>query len=216
MRKRLIVLVVSVAMAALSWMVIAPASSQALPSTTVCSGTYWGGTFSNLVVPSYNSCVLYNSRVKGTITAYPNSSLRTCGADISGTVTSTQGYVNMDWYTTVGGSVSLNRPGTMLAGLISCNTVGTESGYAAYICPKLIGGSLDVTNGPNSGMHVEMGDCGPMNIHGSVNITDNNLFVSLEDAQILGSLRCLNNDPNAAVWDTSVTGPIHGLCFPPG
>jgi hypothetical protein len=215
MRSRLIILTVALATAALSWMVISPASSQAQPPPTVCNGSYWGGTFNNLVVPSGDSCTLYNSRVKGTITANPNSELRTCGAEIKGSVNTTQSYVNIDWDTTVGGSVSLNEPGTPMFNLISCTSVGPVDGYAAYICPRLIGGSLDVTNGVNSGQEVEIGDCGPMNIHGSVNIIDNNLFVSMEDAQILGSLRCFDNDPTAEVFDSSVTGPTHGDCSPP-
>ncbi|HEV7192807.1 MAG TPA: hypothetical protein VGN35_06315 [Jatrophihabitantaceae bacterium] len=215
MRKRLIILLVTLGMAALSWMVIAPASSQAQPPPTVCNGTYWGGTFNNLVVPSWDSCVLVNSRVHGTITANPNSSLRTCAATIKGSVDSTQGYVNMDNYTEVDGSVDLNQPGTTLAsgGSDSCSPEGEPSGYAAYICPRLIGGSLNITNGPDSGLDVYVGDCGSVNIHGSVRITGNRLYVEVEDAHILGSLTCLNNWPLPDVWDTTVVGPTHGTCY---
>lgn len=213
MRKRLMILLMCLAAAAISLVAFGPARGEAQPPPTYCSGSYWGGSFNNLVVASGDSCVLFNSRVRGDITVQPNGSLRTCAATINGSVHTTQAYVNMDRDTTVGGSIYLYRPGTMLFNILLCGGQEGMGEYAAYICPRSVGGSIYVTNGPDSGKEVGLGECGPMNVHGSVTITDNNLYVEMDDASILGSLTCRNNNPNAAVFDTSVTGPVHGSCF---
>lgn len=213
MRKRLVVLIVAVAAAALSWVVLAPAQSQAQTPPTTCNGVFYGGSVNSVVVPSGSECVLINTTVKGNVTASPNSSLRACGANIKGSVQTNEAYVNMDWYTTVGGSIWLNQTGTEMFEIVPCGgPIGIDDGYAAYICPRNVGGSIHVTNG-DSGLEVAIGECGPMNIHGSVWITNNDQSVSLQDSNILGSLTCLNNNPPAEVWDTWVTGPVHGNCF---
>jgi hypothetical protein len=212
MRKRLMILVMVFAAAALSWVALGSGSAQASVTPTICNNNYFGGTFANVLVPSGGSCTLNQSHVKGTITVSPNSSLRTCGADIKGSVNATQAYVNMDWFTTVAGSVDLNESGTQMFGLVMCGGLEESSGYAAYICPRLIGGSLNVTNGDSS-LEVEIGDCGPMQINGSVRIIDNDQYVSFSNANINGSLTCRNNWPSPSIWDVYVTGPVHGYCF---
>jgi hypothetical protein len=166
-----------------------------------------------VLVPYGASCTLNQSHVKGTITVSPNSSLRTCGTDIKGSVNANQAYVNMDWYTTIAGSLDLNESGTQIFGILMCGGVEQGSGYAAYICPHLIGGSMNITDGDITGLEVEIGDCGPMQINGSVRIIDNNQYVSFTNANINGSLTCRNNWPTPSIWGVYVTGPVHGTCF---
>lgn len=213
MRKRLMILALAVLAAALSLVAVSSARGEAQPPPTVCNGDYFGGSLTNVIVPSYDACALFGVHVKGEITVQQNAELRTCGAAINGSVHTTQAYVNMDHSTTVGGSIYLDRPGTMIFEIESCNGDIGQGQYAAYLCPRLVGGSIYVTDGPNSMKEVEIGDCGSMNIHGSVTITDNNLPVTLEESSILGSLTCRNNNPPAEVFDTWVTGPVHGQCF---
>src|ERR1700712_5541935 len=126
MRKRLMILVMVFAAAALSWVALGSASAQASQTPTICDSNLYGGTFANVLVPYGASCTLNHSHVKGTITVSPNSSLRTCGTDIKGSVNANQAYVNMDWFTTIAGSLDLNESGTQSFGILMCG--GVEQG----------------------------------------------------------------------------------------
>jgi hypothetical protein len=216
MRRR-IGLVIGVAVAMLLALVgIGTASSSATPAPTAlttCNGTYDGVTFNALIVPAWGSCIISNSVVHGSVTVNKNAEFDACDVTVAGSVGATQAYVNIDNSSWIGGSITLNQPGSPLSvGGSPCTEKGTYD-YSSYICPHYVGGSVNVTNAPyNSYLEVSIGECGAMTIHGGVLIQNNRQLVEIEDATIVGSLLCLNNWPQAQAWDVTVGGARVG-CY---
>jgi hypothetical protein len=211
MRKRLAILATAVA-AAVAALFLMPTSSQAVITSTNCDGTFTNTTFAgSIIVPSWGECDLANVKVTGSITVSPNSVLQTCLTAIGGGVTDTQGYVNLDRTTSVGGSINLNAPGFEAIGRPNCESLGGYYEYASVVCPYKVGGGISVQNLPYYAGEVYMGgECGAMNITGGVTIKNNWNLVEFYNSTVHGSLYCANNWPPADVEDVYVYGVTVG------
>ncbi len=220
MRKPLVLVQVA-AMAVAVWVATAPEAGSANPvptTPTICNGLLSGPALGSVVVPSNAYCDLVNATVTGSVTVGSNASLKTCDSMIGGSLNATQAYVNVDNGTTIGGSVSLNRPGASLqmTGTVSCGEQGGLAEYSSILCPSRIGGGVSVHNGASGGLEVSIGECGPINpIGGTVSIQNNQLPVTIENSNILGSLICLNNMPPAVQLLNTVHGTVIGHCGQP-
>jgi hypothetical protein len=203
-------------------------SGSASAATANCTSSYTHRTFSSINVPPGAECALQSSTVNGTIRVSPNASLYVCGTTVTGSLDAEQAYVNVDHWSKIYGSVTLDQPGVEeVYGELNCgNTCDVrsstaspaceESGpadYSSVLCPKSIGGSLDITNAPYWANEISVGECGGINPIGSVDIIGNRAQVDLGNSQINGSLRCLNNDPDPDVYNTRINGSVHGDCF---
>jgi hypothetical protein len=193
MLKRIALVLVLVA-GALVGTAFTAASSNAASSN--CNGVFTNTTFNAVIVPSWATCEIANSEIKGSVTVKPNGAFKTCTDLIDGSVTATQGYVNIDHRTQVLGSIVLNKPGIQQipAGHICSTDEGVYS-TSSYICPNYIGGNLTVENGPKYGLNLEVGDCGWIDIAGSFTISGNRLLVEAGQFDVTGSLVCVNNNP---------------------
>ncbi len=212
MSKRIAIALATAAAAALSFFVIAPAASAQEPLN--CDGFYNGGTYTAVTVQAGADCELEGVTVLGSVVVNRNANFTTCDTSIAGSVTATKSYVNMDNSSEVGGSITLNQPGVLMYELDTlCMTEYGSSEYASYLCPHYVGGSINVLKAPNWWLEVAIGDCGPMQIGGSVNIQHNRESVYIEDATIVGALICVDNHPPASAYDVSVGGARIG-CLP--
>jgi hypothetical protein len=205
MSKRIVLVLAAVAAAVVSFLVGTPGASAQAPLT--CDGTYSGGTYTAVTVRAGDSCELSNVTVLGSVVVNKNANFTTCDTSIAGSVNATKAYVNMDNSSEVGGSITLTQPGVVMYELDTlCMTEYGSSAYASYLCPHYVGGSINVLKAPNWWLELAIGDCGEMQIGGSVNIEHNREFVYIEDATVVGALICVDNNPPAAAYDTSVGG----------
>ena len=217
MRRRILVVLGVAAATLLALVGAGAASSSANPSSTpltTCNGTYDGVTFGALIVPSWGSCKVSNSTVAGSVTVNKGAEFDACDVTVGGSVGATQAYVNIDNTSWIGGSITLNQPGsTLSAGGSPCTEKGTYD-YSAYICPHYVGGSVNVLSAPyNDYLEVSIGECGHMAIHGGVLIQNNKQLVELDDATITGSLTCLNNWPMPEVDNDVTVGGSRIGCY---
>jgi hypothetical protein len=193
--RKFLVLIAAVATAALSWLVLAPGSSAVVTSPSNCSGSYSDATFTTIIVAPYSTCSIYDSTVIGAVIVNQNASFYTCNSTIGGSVTATQAYLNIDNGTSINGAITLTKPGSsQVVGEGTCNERGTSE-YSSILCPWHVGGAITVQYGLRYSNPVSIGDCGDMSIGGSVSILHNRLLVELYDANIAGSLICIDNWP---------------------
>lgn len=178
------------------------------PST--CTGFSVGQTFSTIVVPAGQNCEIDEATVVGSVSLGLNASFKTCASTIGGGITGTQNYVNIDNATTVGGSISLTRPGAEIRGGLICATTETVEGYSVYLCPNHVGGSITVQNASRYSDEVSIGECGPMDVRGGVNLLHNSTETEVEDATIHGSVVCVGDNPTPELEDLSVGGAVTG------
>jgi hypothetical protein len=204
--RKFLVLLAAVAMAALSWLVLAPGSSAVVTSPSNCSGSYTDATFTTIIVAPYSSCSISDSTVIGAVIVNKNASFYTCDSTIGGSVTATQAYVNIDNGTSVNGAITLTKPGSSeVGGESTCSDYG-PSEYSSILCPWHVGGSITVQGGLRYSNDVSIGDCGYMTIGGSVNILHNRLLVEIFGTDISGSLICIDNWPPPEQADNYVAG----------
>jgi hypothetical protein len=192
MLKRILI-VVALAATALVGTAITAASSNAASAN--CTTTINNATLAAVIVPAGANCFINNSTVTGSVTVNKNALFETCNDLIKGSVNATEAYVNIDNGTEVDGSITLNKPGRHLSLGQGCTRPEGPSSYSSYICPNYIGGNLNIQNGPSWGYSTEVGDCGPVEIHGSFTISGNRLLVEAGNFSTGGSLVCVNNWP---------------------
>ncbi len=235
MRKTLLLLV-ALAAAALSWVIISPATSQAAPSALTCSNTtVVGGTYTTVTVPANRFCGLLGTTVIGSVKVNRNGDFETCNSSIGGSLNATAAYVNVDHGTNIGGAVTLERPGSSnVVGTVSQGCITTDLrpagihpnyvGYASLICSANIGGSVTVMSGANTWQEVQIGGCVTQiiplvkpnivtystTIGGSVNFVANRLYVELNSSYVYGGLACIDNHPSAQAYDSFITGATVG------
>lgn len=211
MSKRIMFCLAAAGAAVAAFFVVVPAASAQAPLN--CDGMYTSGTYTSVNVPAGADCEMANVTVLGGVIVNKNANFTTCDTSISGSVTATKAYVNMDNDTSVGGSITLTNPGVAEYALDTmCITEYQSSDYASYLCPNYVGGSINVLKAPNWDDEVAIGECGDMWIGGSVNIQHNREWVYIEDATIVGSLICVDNHPDASAWDVTVGGARIG-CY---
>lgn len=189
----------------LSFFVIAPAASGVSP--LICDTEISGGTYTAVTVPAGDNCKLSNATVTGGVIVNKNAEFDSCDNAISGSVTATKSYVNIDNDTTIGGSLTLTTPGLAeVFGGSPCSEKGLYD-YSSYVCPSYVGGSVNVLKAPNrSSLEVSIGECGDMQIDGSVNVQHNREFVAVDNSTIVGSLICVDNNPFAQAANVTVGG----------
>jgi hypothetical protein len=202
--RKFLALIAAVAMAALSWLALAPGSSASTPGN--CNGSYSNTTFTTIIVAPNSTCSISNSSVVGAVIVNQNASFYTCNSTIGGSLTATQAYVNIDNATSVNGAITLTKPGSaQLIGESTCNEGGTSE-YSSILCPWHVGGGITVQQGLRYSNAVSIGDCGDMSIGGSVSIVHNRLLVEISYTDIAGSLICIDNYPTPDQAFNNVAG----------
>ncbi len=131
--RKFLALTVALAAAALSWLVLAPASHASTPGN--CSGSYSGTAFTTIIVAPNSFCEISNSSVLGAVIVNKNASFYTCNSTIGGSLTATQAYVNIDNGTSIKGAITLTKPGSSgLVGQGTCSEKGISE-YSSILCP---------------------------------------------------------------------------------
>lgn len=206
--RRVIAVLAALAAALVSVMIVGSTSAQAASLT--CTGINFNQHFSSVIVPPGSECLLAGSTVSGGVTVSTNAALIMCDTAVGGSLSATQAYLNVDPLSSIGGSVSINKPGaTQLVGTVNqfCEeTPELQPNFVVYntlLCPWYIGGSVNLSNAQSSSNENTIG-CGPwMQIGGPVMIVNNYQPVEIGDAVINGTLTCVNNHPQAEEFNVS-------------
>ena len=208
--RRVIAVLAALAAALVSIMVVGSSSAQA--ASVTCQGIYVNVHVSSVNVLPGGECALLGSTVSGGVSVGTNASFVSCDTAIGGSFSATGAYVDIDPRSSIGGSVTINRPGAAEAVGVSniCNVEvipGPEAqpnippSYATILCPWKIGGSVNLSNAVNGYLENTIG-CGPwMHIGGPVMIVNNYAPVEFGDAYVHGSVTCVNNHPPAELFD---------------
>lgn len=214
--RRVIAVLAAIAAALLSVMVVG--SSSATAAGLTCTGIHVNQQFSSVNVPIGSECLLIDSTVAGGVTVGTNGAFVTCNTAIGGSLSANQAYLNIDPLSSIGGSVSINRPGAAPTVGVSnqfCREEGPSAvqpnipQYSTILCAWKIGSSLSLSNATNPYLENMIG-CGPwMHIGGPVLIANNYAPVEMGDAYVTTSVMCVNNHPPAELFNVfakSITG----------